>query len=108
MALRPVLSSVTLVALLITVLFLGCAKEEPPLPTAEAPLRPAAPALAPAPAPSPSTGEVTAQQRFRQALQAFQNQDSHFEFASYGLRPDVWATLDRKVAFLNENSSIRT
>ncbi len=110
MAMRPVLSSVTLVALLITGLFLGCAKEEPPLPTTEALPRPAAsaPALAPMPAPSPSTSEVTEQQRFQQALQAFQNQTIHFDFDSYDLRPEARATLDRKEAFLNENSSMRT
>ena len=110
MALRPVLSSVILVALLITRFFLGCAKEEPPLPTTEAPPRPAAPApaAAAAPVPSLSTSEATEQQRFQQAMQAFQNQAILFDFDSYDLRPDVRAILDRKVAFLNENSSVRT
>jgi peptidoglycan-associated lipoprotein len=104
MAMRPVLSSVTLVALLITVLLTGCAKEEPPPPTTEAQPRPAAPA--PAPVPSPSTTEVTRQQRFQQALQEFQNQAINFDFDTYALRPEARSILERKAVFLNENSSI--
>ena len=49
MAMRPILSSVTLVALILTFLFVGCAKEEPPPPTTEAPPRPAAPPPPPPP-----------------------------------------------------------
>ena len=105
MAMRPVLSSVTLVALLLMALFAGCAKEEPPPPTPEAQPRPAAPALAPAPA--PGLGEAARQQRFQQAMQEFQNQDISFDFDQYDLRPDARAILDRKVAFLNENGSVR-
>ena len=44
MAMRPILSSVTLVALILTFLFVGCAKEEPPPPTAEAPAAACCPA----------------------------------------------------------------
>jgi len=107
MAIRPVLSSVTLVALLLTFLFIGCAKEEPPPPTAEAQPRPAAPApvpSAPAPVPVPPIPSRT----FQQAIQEFQNQDINFDFDKYDLRPDARATLDRKAAFLNENGSVRT
>src|SRR6266540_3707418 len=86
MAMRPVLSSVTLVALLLTALFAGCAKEEPPPPPAVYTLL---------------------QQRFQQAMQDFQNQDVYFDFDKYDLRPDARAILDKKVAFLNENSSMR-
>lgn len=111
MAMRPVLSSVTLVALLITFLFTGCAKEEPPPPTAEAQPRPLAPSPS-VPPPGPGTGGITTEttrtQRFQQAVQEFQNQDIYFDFDQYDLRPDARATLDRKAAFLNENSSVRT
>ena len=106
MALRPVLSSVTLVALLITLLCTGCAKEAPPPSTPEAQPRPAAPALAPAPA--PGLGEAARQQRFQQSLQACQNQDIHVDFDTYDLRPDARAILERKAAFLKENGSVRT
>ena len=105
MAMRPVLSSVTLVALLLTFLFVGCAKEEPPPPTVEAqpPPRPAAPpppAPAPAPPPAPSISQT--------AFQEFQNQDIYFDFDKYDLRTDARGILDRKAAFLNQNSSVRS
>jgi peptidoglycan-associated lipoprotein len=50
---------------------------------------------------------VTRQQRFQQALQEFQAQDIYFDFDQYDLRPDAQTVLDRKVAFLNENGSVR-
>jgi peptidoglycan-associated lipoprotein len=114
MTMRPVLSSVTLVALLITFLFTGCAKEEPPPPTAEAQPRPLAPSPGGPPLGGPGTGtsgitsETTRTQRFQQAVQEFQNQDINFDFDQYDLRPDARAILDRKAAFLNENGSVRT
>ena len=105
MAMRPVLSSVTLVALILTFLFVGCAKEEPPPPTAEAQPRPAAPA------PAPGTGSGAAPAPFGQGsaqdFQTFQNQDINFDFDKYDLRPDARTILDRKVAFLNQNGSVR-
>jgi len=101
---RPVLSSVTLVALLLMALFAGCAKEEPPPPTPEPPR--AAPQPPPPPPPGPSA-DVLRQQRFQQAMQDFQNQDVYFDFDKYDLRPDARAILDKKVAFLNENGSMR-
>jgi len=107
MTLRPVLSSVTLVALLLTFLVIGCAKEEPPPPTAEAQPRPAAPAPAPTPAPTPAPMAQAPGMAFQRALQEFQNQDAYFDFDRYDLRPDARAILDRKVAFLNENGSVR-
>src|SRR6266571_162232 len=104
MAMRPVLSNVTLVALILTFLFVGCAKEEPPPPTAEAQPRPAAPPPPPpAPVPTPPPGPSISQQAF----QEFQNQDVYFDFDKYDLRTDARTTLDRKASFLNQNSSIR-
>jgi len=104
MAMRPVLSNVTLVALILTFLFVGCAKEEPPPPTAEAHPRPAAPPPPPpAPVPTPPPGPSISQQAF----QEFQNQDIYFDFDKYDLRTDARTTLDRKASFLNQNSSIR-
>jgi len=101
---RPVLSNVTLVALILTFLFVGCSKEEPPPPTAEAQPRPAAPPPPPpAPAPTPLPGPSISQQAF----QEFQNQDIYFDFDKYDLRTDARTTLDRKASFLNQNSSIR-
>ena len=104
MAMRPVLSSVTLVALILTFLFVGCAKEEPPPPTTEPPPRPAAPPPPPPPpATTPSPGPSISQQEF----QAFQNQDINFDFDKYDLRTDARTILDRKASFLNQNSSVR-
>ena len=104
MAMRPVLSNVTLVALILTFLFVGCAKEEPPPPTAEAQPRPVAPPPPPpAPVPTPPPGPSISQQAF----QEFQNQDIYFDFDKYDLRTDARTTLDRKASFLNQNSSIR-
>ena len=104
MAMRPVLSNVTLVALILTFLFVGCSKEEPPPPTAEAQPRPAAPPPPPpAPAPTPLPGPSISQQAF----QEFQNQDIYFDFDKYDLRTDARTTLDRKASFLNQNSSVR-
>jgi len=45
---------------------------------------------------------------FQQAVQEFQNQDVNFDFDQYDIRPDARAILDRKAAFLNANSSVRT
>jgi peptidoglycan-associated lipoprotein len=104
MAMRPILSSVTLVALILTFLFVGCAKEEPPPPTTEAPPpRPAAPPPPPPPAPTPPPGPSISQQAF----QEFQNQDINFDFDQYDLRTDARTILDRKASFLNQNSSVR-
>jgi len=100
---RPVLSNVTLVALILTFLFVGCAKEEPPPPTAEAQPRPVAPPPPPAPVPTPPPGPSISQQAF----QEFQNQDIYFDFDKYDLRTDARTTLDRKASFLNQNSSVR-
>ncbi len=61
MAMRPVLASVTLVALLLTALFAGCAKEEPPPPTPEPPR--AAPQPPPPPPPPPPAVDTLRQQR---------------------------------------------
>ena len=105
MAMRPILSSMTLVALILTFLFVGCAKEEPPPPTTEAPPRPAAPPPPPPPppAPTPPPGPSISQQAF----QEFQNQDINFDFDQYDLRTDARTILDRKASFLNQNSSVR-
>ena len=103
MAMRPVLSSVTLVALILTFLFVGCAKEEPPPPMAETPPRPAAPPPPPPSPPPPPPGPSISQQAF----QEFQNQDIYFDFDKYDLRTDARATLDRKASFLNQNPSVR-
>ena len=105
MAMRPVLSNVTLVALILTFLFVGCSKEEPPPPTPEPPR--AAPQPPPPPPPPPPAVDTLRQQRFQQAMQDFQNQDVYFDFDKYDLRPDARAILDKKVAFLNENGSMR-
>ena len=104
MAMRPIVSSMTLVALILTFLFVGCAKEEPPPPTTEPPPRPAAPPPPPpAPAPTPPPGPSISQQAF----QEFQNQNIYFDFDKYDLRTDARATLDRKMSFLNQYSSVR-
>ena len=103
MAMCPVLSRITLVALILAFLFVGCAKEEPPPPTAEVQPRPAAPPPPPPP-PAPAPGPSITQQTF----QEFQNQDIYFDFDQYDLRPDARTVLDRKVTFLNQNSSVRS
>jgi peptidoglycan-associated lipoprotein len=103
MVMRPILSSVTLVALILTFLFVGCAKEEPPPPTVEPPPRPAAPPPPPPSPPPPPPGPSISQQAF----QEFQNQDIYFDFDKYDLRTDARTILDRKASFLNQNSSVR-
>ena len=104
MTMRPVLSSVTLVALILTFLLVGCSKEEPPPPTAEAQPRPAAPPPPPPAAPAPPPGPSISQQAF----QEFQNQDVFFDYDQYDLRTDAKGILDRKATFLNQNSSVRS
>src|SRR5262245_33379957 len=99
---HPVLSSVTLVALILTLLLVGCSKEEPAPPTAEAQPRPVAPPPPPPPAPAPAPAIS------QQAFQDFQNQDIFFDFDKYDLRTDARSTLDRKATFLNQNASIRS
>ena len=105
MAMRPILSSVTLVALMLTFLFVGCAKEEPPPPVTEPPPpRPVAPPPPPPPpAPTPPPGPSISQQAF----QEFQNQRIFFDFDKYDLRTDARATLDKKMSFLNQYPSVR-
>jgi peptidoglycan-associated lipoprotein len=103
MAMRPVLSSVVLGSLLLTFFFVGCSKEEPPPPTTEAPARSTAPPPMPPPPPAPAPGPSAS----AQALQDFQNQDITFDFDKYDLRTDARATLDRKVSFMNQISSVR-
>jgi hypothetical protein len=66
MVMRPILSSVTLVALILTFLFVGCAKEEPPPPTVEPPPRPAAPPPPPPSPPPPPPGPSISQQAFQE------------------------------------------
>ena len=102
MTLHPALSSVTLAALILSFLFVGCSKEEPPPPTAEAQPRPVAPPPPPPPAPAPGPSMS------QQAFQDFQNQDIFFDFDKYDLRTDARAVLDRKASFLNQNSSVRS
>jgi peptidoglycan-associated lipoprotein len=99
---RPILSSVTLVALILTFLFVGCAKEEPLRLRLRhrrglLPLR-LRPCACPAPAPGPSISQ-----------QAFQSSESgyYFDFDKYDLRTDARTILDRKASFLNQNNSIR-
>src|SRR5262245_3621284 len=103
MTMRPILSSITLVALILTFFFVGCAKEEPPQPTPEAQPRPAAPPPPPPPSPTPPPAPSMSQQ----AMQDFQNQNVYFDFDKYDLRTDARTTLDQKVAFLNQYSSVR-
>lgn len=105
MTMRPVLSCVTLVALILTFLFVGCAKEEPPPPTAEAQPRSGAPGASPPPPPSAAPSPFG--QGSAQDFQTFQSQDINFDFDRYDLRPDARTILDRKVAFLNQNGSVR-
>lgn len=100
MTMRPILSSVTLGALCLAFLVTGCAKEEPAPPMADAPQQ--SRTTAPAPAPAPMRPDTTGA-----ALQDFQNQDIYFDFDKYDLRPDARATLDKKVAFMNQSSSVR-
>ncbi len=42
-----------------------------------------------------------------QASQDFQNQDITFDFDKYDLRTDARGLLDRKVAFMNQNNTVR-
>lgn len=106
MTMRPILSSVTLGALCLAFLVTGCAKEEPAPPMADAPQQsrttaPGAGGTGPGAGSGPGTGMASA------ALQEFQNQDIYFDFDRYDLRPDARATLDRKVAFMSQNGSVR-
>ncbi|MBM3222616.1 MAG: peptidoglycan-associated lipoprotein Pal [Candidatus Tectomicrobia bacterium] len=101
---RPVQSSVALVALILTFLFVGCAKEEPPPPTADSAARSTpTPGGAGPGAGGPGAGGPLG----GQAAADFQNQDIYFDFDKYDLRADARATLDRKVAFMNQNASVR-
>lgn len=104
MVMRPVLSRLTLGSLLLTFLAVGCTKEEPAPPTADpGSARPAA--TAPAPQGGPGSGAGGAMGS--QASQDFQNQDITFDFDKYDLRTDARGLLDRKVAFMNQNNTVR-
>ncbi|MGE3538456.1 MAG: peptidoglycan-associated lipoprotein Pal [Candidatus Tectimicrobiota bacterium] len=102
MTMRPILSSVTLGALCLAFLVTGCAKEEPAPPMADAQQQSRTTAPAQATPPSSMRSDAAGA-----ALQEFQNQDIYFDFDKYDLRPDARATLDRKVAFMNQSSSVR-
>jgi peptidoglycan-associated lipoprotein len=99
---HSVLTSVTLVTLVLTFLVVGCSKEEPAPPTAEAQPRPVAPPPPPPP-PTPAPPAIS-----QQAFQDFQNQDIFFDYDKYDLRTDARATLDRKATFLNQASTVRS
>ncbi len=103
MTMRPILSSVTLVALSLTLLLAGCAKEEPAPPMADAQQSRTTPPAPSGPGPGAGAGAgVTSA-----AIAAIQDQDIYFDFDKYDLRPDARATLDRKVSAMNQASTVR-
>jgi peptidoglycan-associated lipoprotein len=90
-------------------LFVGCAKEEE-MPEAQASTvatgtgsgTPAPAARPPAEDPSRRATEIS-----RQAREEFQNRHIYFAFDRYELSNEAKGTLDRKVAFLNDNKDVR-
>jgi peptidoglycan-associated lipoprotein len=100
---RSLLTSCALVVVSLTFLFTGCAKDEE---------------MADAKADTVSSGGSTGTQRpttdpgrstsmSNQAREEFQNRHIYFAFDRYDLSTEAKATLDRKVAFMNENREAR-
>jgi peptidoglycan-associated lipoprotein len=106
---RPVLTSCALVAVVLMCLFAGCAKEEE-MPEAQATTvssgsgtsSTGSMARPPAEDPSRRASEIS-----RQAREEFQNRHIYFAFDRYDLSNEAIGTLDRKVAFLNDNREVR-
>lgn len=99
MSMRPVLSSLALSAMLVSSLFVGCAKEEPAPPTVE----PTQQRTTPPPSPAGAGGAGASSA----IIAAIQDQDVNFDFDKYDLRPDARAILDRKVSAMNQAATVR-
>ena len=106
MTMRPILCSATLGALCLAFLVTGCAKEEPAPPTTTTETQQQSRTTAPG-AGGPGAGSSSSSTMTSSAMQEFQNQDIYFDFDKYDLRSDARGTLDKKVAFMNQNSSVR-
>jgi peptidoglycan-associated lipoprotein len=102
---RSVLISCALGAVLLAVLFAGCAKEEE-MPEAQASTVSSGPGPAPMRPPAEDPSQRAAAMA-RQAREEFQNRHIYFAFDRYDLSNEAKTTLDRKVAFLNDNRDVR-
>lgn len=104
---RSVLTSCALVAVSLMFFFTGCAKDEE-MADAQASTVMTGPGTgAPAPRPPAVDPGQRAAEMARQAREEFQNRHIYFAFDRYDLSTETQATLDRKVAFLNENREAR-
>jgi len=106
---RSVLTSCVLVAVSLMFFFTGCAKDEQ-MADAQASTVATGPGTG-GPPPPPRPPAVDPNQRAaemaRQAREEFQNRHIYFAFDRYELSTEAQATLDRKVAFLNEMREVR-
>jgi peptidoglycan-associated lipoprotein len=113
MAKRPLLCTSLLVALLLTFLLVGCAKEEPVPPTTDASAqRSTTQDTRRGDQPSATDRDRLAQEdalrrRAGQAREDFTNKHIYFAFDQYDLSGEARATLDQKATFLNDNPNVR-
>lgn len=103
---RPVLAGCAVVAISFMFLFTGCTKDEE---MADAQASTVATGPGPAPAPRPAAEDPSRRiaEMTRQAREEFQNRHIYFAFDRYDLSTEAKSTLDRKVAFLNDNREAR-
>lgn len=103
---RSVLTSCALAAVLFMFLSVGCAKDEEAMPDKTAAAVGPGTGSGTGTRPSTDPGQG-ASNIARQAMEEFQNRHIYFAFDRHDLSAEAKATLDRKVAYLNDKKDAR-
>jgi peptidoglycan-associated lipoprotein len=104
---RSVLTSCALVAVLLMFLSTGCTKDEEEMADAKASTVATGPGTGATTRPPTADPGQSASSMARQAREEFQNRHIYFSFDRHELSTEAKTTLDRKMAFLNENKEAR-